>query len=610
MPAQAQFSTITQMFVNVTDTMADKFSSKTVPAITHKVRGNERSLTHRELRHEVDVFANGLLALGVAAGDRIGIISENRPEWMIADHAILSLGAADVPIFPNLTSEQAQWIFANAGVSIIVVSNEFQLKKILRIADALPVLRNVIIMKEGVDRTDARVISFRDVQQQGERFAALHPEHLAQSRASVKPDNIATIIYTSGTTGTPKGVMLTHANLVFDLLASVEALPRIDEHDVILSYLPLCHSFERIANYFMFACGTQIVFAESIETLPENMRDVRPTIVPSVPRMFERMHKRILENLDTQSVQKQKIFRWAVHIGKKYKSRFRTQIISPLLHVQYALADKFVFTKLRARVGGRMRFFVSGGAALSKDLGEFFDAAGITIIEGYGMTESSPVISVNPSFAYKFGTVGKPIPGVEVKIASDGEILTRGGHVMLGYWNDETATREAIDTDGWLHTGDIGTMDSEGYLSITDRKKDLFVSSGGKNIAPQHIENLLLDTPYIDQVVLIGDHKPFITALIVPEFTILREAAEKMGINFHSNEELIKHGDIVTMIEREINTRQSGLANFERVRRFTLLPESFTIESGDLTPTLKVKRSIVTKKFASQIERMYSEILS
>src|SRR5579883_124876 len=225
MPAQAQFSTITQMFVNVTDTMADKFSSKTVPAITHKVRGNERSLTHRELRHEVDVFANGLLALGVAAGDRIGIISENRPEWMIADHAILSLGAADVPIFPNLTSEQAQWIFANAGVSIIVVSNEFQLKKILRIADALPVLRNVIIMKEGVDRTDARVISFRDVQQQGERFAALHPEHLAQSRASVKPDNIATIIYTSGTTGTPKGVMLTHANLVFDLLASVEALP-------------------------------------------------------------------------------------------------------------------------------------------------------------------------------------------------------------------------------------------------------------------------------------------------------------------------------------------------------------------------------------------------
>lgn len=608
MPVQAPFSTITEMFVNVTDRMADKFSSKTVPAITHKVRGNERMLTHRELRHEVDTFANGLLALGVTAGDRIGIISENRPEWMIADHAILSLGAADVPIFPNLTSEQAQWIYANAGVSIVIVSNEFQLKKILRVADVLPVLRNIIVMKDGVDRTDARVISFRDVQQQGERYATLHPEHLAQARTNVKPDNIATIIYTSGTTGTPKGVMLTHANLVFDLLACIEALPVIDERDVILSYLPLCHSFERIANYFMFACGTQIVFAESIETLPENMRDARPTIVPSVPRMFERMHKRILENLDTQSAQKQKIFWWAVRTGKKYKSKFRTQIISPLLHVQYALADKLVFAKLRARIGGRIRFFVSGGAALSKELGEFFDAAGIAIIEGYGMTESSPVISVNPAFAYKFGTVGKPIPGVEVKIAPDGEILTRGGHVMLGYWNDENATREAIDTDGWLHTGDIGAIDSQNYLSITDRKKDLFVSSGGKNIAPQHIENLLLDVPYIDQVVLVGDHKPFITALIVPEFTMIREAAEKKGLHSFSNEELTKHSEIIALIEKEINTRQSSLANFERVRRFTLLPEPFTIESGDLTPTLKVKRSIVTKKFAAQIERMYSEV--
>ncbi|HET7153226.1 MAG TPA: long-chain fatty acid--CoA ligase, partial [Candidatus Kapabacteria bacterium] len=435
-------------------------------------------------------------------------------------------------------------------------------------------------------------------------------EHLTQARASVKPDSIATIIYTSGTTGTPKGVMLTHANLVFDLLAAVAALPVIDPNDVILSYLPLCHSFERIANYFMFACGAQIVLAESIETLAENMRDARPTIVTSVPRMFERMHKRILESIQTQPEKKQKIFHWAVRTGKQYKAKFRTRIISPLFHIKYALAEKLVFVKLRSRVGGRMRFFVSGGAALSKDLGEFFDAAGITIIEGYGMTEASPVISVNPTHGYKFGTVGKPLPGVEVKIASDGEILTHGGHVMLGYWQNETATQEAIDADGWLHTGDIGTIDGEGYIAITDRKKDLFVSSGGKNIAPQHIENLLLESPYIDQIVLVGDHKPFIAALIVPEFTMLREAAEKKGIPSLPNEEFIKHSEIITMIEKDINTLQSALANFERVRRFTLLAEPFTVESGDLTPTLKVKRSIVTKKFSAQIQRMYAEVLN
>jgi len=402
--------------------------------------------------------------------------------------------------------------------------------------------------------------------------------------------------------------MLTHANFVSNITASAQIIP-FGHEDVLLSYLPLCHSFERMAGYYTAtACGATIAFAESIETIRENLLEVRPTVVTSVPRLFERLHTRILKQFDNGPALRRKIFNWALGVGRAYAKARRVGLIPLGLKLQYRLAEKLVYEKLKARVGGRIRFFVSGGAALAREFGEFFEALGIKIIEGYGLTETSPVIAVNPVDAYKFGTVGKPIPGVEVKIAPDGEILTRGPHVMKGYWNDSRATREAIDKEGWLHTGDIGMFDSDGYLVITDRKKHLFVSSGGKNIAPQPIENLFLKNKYIDQFVLIGDRRMFLSALIVPDFDALRQYAAEQGISYRDDSDLVRKKEIIEFMEKNIQGLQRDLAHYERVRKFRLLEKPLTVENGEITPTLKVRRKVVEERYAHLIEDMYKGV--
>ena len=601
MNQQLSYTTVVEMF----DAVTSEYRTDPNPVLMYKAEGEFKGITYDSLRSLVSDFALGLAALGVNRGDAVAIISENRPEWVIADMAIMKLGAISVSIYPTLTAKQIEFILNDAGVRYVVVSNPFQLAKIIRILPAVPQLRTTVIISDKNGTAESNVLTYSQVLSRGKEFAAVHPEYLSGEQKKISPEDILTIIYTSGTTGNPKGVVLTHRNLVSNMRSSATCIP-FNHDDIVLSFLPLSHSYERMGAYYtVMSLGGRIAYAESIESVRENLLEVRPTVVTTVPRLFERLYNRLMVQVEQGSSFQRKFFAWSVQVGKRYHSASRAGKVAPLLALEYRISDYLVFRKIRARTGGRIRFFVSGGAALPRELGEFFDAIGIVILEGYGMTESSPVISVNRIDDYKFGTVGKPIPDVEVHIAGDGEILVRGPNVMKGYWNNPAATAEVIDRDGWLRTGDIGHVDEEGFLTITDRKKHLFVSSGGKNIAPQHIEDLFLQSRFIDQFVLIGDGKMYLTALIVPEFSAVREYAARHGMTYENLDELTAKPEITALFEKEIAEIQKHLANFERVRKFTLLRNPLTIENGEITPTMKIRRKVVEARFRDAIEKMY-----
>ncbi|MCL5033745.1 MAG: long-chain fatty acid--CoA ligase [Bacteroidetes bacterium] len=602
MGAAVEFNTLTELFAE----LCKKYSGTGREVYRYKLEGKYVGITYDELYSKVELFAHGLSSLGLKRGEKIAILSENRPEWPITDLASLAIGAIDVPIFPTLTAKQIEYILENGDVSFVVVSNTFQLNKILRIRGNVKTLRQVIIMNPKENPKDKSALDFSEVCELGRKGRDKHRDQFAQWLAEPKPEEIATIIYTSGTTGEPKGVLLTHGNFAANIKGALDQITITDE-DSLLSFLPISHSFERMAGYYTaLSAGACVSYAESIETVAQNLMEVRPTIVTTVPRLFERIHATILKNVESGSAAKKKIFYWALSVGRDYVAARKKGTVGPLLKSEYLLADKLVLSKVKERTGGRIRFFVSGGAALSRELGEFFEAVGIMIVEGYGMTECSPVISANRVDDYKFGTVGKPLRNVQVKIDADGEILTRGPHVMTGYYKDKESTRETIDRDGWLHTGDIGHFDTDGFIVITDRKKHLFVNSGGKNIAPQPIENLLQQSKFVDQVVLIGDKRRFNTALIVPDFEYLREFAKEHRLKYENDEELMNNEKILDAIKKDIDALQKDLAKYEQVRRFRLLSTPFTIENGLLTPTLKVKRKIVEQKYASLIESMYN----
>ncbi len=604
MAVAVTFATIPELFQNLTA----KFAGESRPVLMYKSGKTYKGISYADLRTRVEAFAYGLAALGVNRGDRVAIVAENRPEWVISDQAIVALGAIDVPVYPTMTARQIEFIFNDSGVKVAIVSNQFQLNKVMRVYSEVSTLEKVILISEKGPIAEPDTLGFSAVMEMGERHRKEQPELLRTSIAMVRPEDLLTLIYTSGTTGNPKGVMLTHNNLVSNVKASAQVID-FGTSDVLLSFLPLCHTFERMAGYYTaLACGATIAYAESVETVRDNMLEVRPTIVTTVPRLFERIHARVMKQVDAGSPLKKRIFRWGIAVGHKYARARKKGSIGAGLRIQHAVADRLVYSKLRERTGGRMRFFASGGAALGREFGEFFEAVGLTILEGYGLTESSPVITVNHMDNYKFGSVGPPIPGVEVKLAEDGEILARGPNIMKGYWNNEEATREAIDAGGWLHTGDIGLIDAEGFIHITDRKKHIFVSSGGKNIAPQPIENLFLASRYIEQFMLIGDRRMFLTALIVPDFDALREYADARNLRCETVAELIKDPEINVLMDQEINRLQKDLANFERVRRFTLLEKQFSIEEGELTPTQKVRRKVVEERYGHLIDNMYEGI--
>jgi long-chain acyl-CoA synthetase len=594
--------TIPELFEFLTD---ERRSKPRNVLMMKKVEGKFEGITYREFKDETESFACGLYLLGVKPSDKIAIIAENRPEWVYSDMAILSLGAIDVPLYPSLTAESVEFILNNSESKGIIVSNKFQLNKVNKIKNKCRHLKFIIVLNDKDSESDGRIIfSFKEIQDKGIIFKADRPYFLKECRSQVKENDLCTIIYTSGTTGEPKGVMLTHKNIIFNVNSTLEAYP-INERDTFLSFLPLCHIYERMGGYYTaFASGGVICYAEGIESIAQNMLETHPTIITTVPRLFERMYSKILKNVDSQSQTKQKIFYSAIEIGKEYRIAKRMGNVSFSLSIKNKIADRLVFKKMREQMGGKLRFFISGGAPLARDLGEFFEAAGIYIIEGYGLTESSPIIAANKPDDYKFGTVGKPFPGVEVKLAPDGEILARGPNIMQGYFKNRKETEEAIK-DGWLHTGDIGVFDSEGFLMITDRKKHLFKTSTGKYIAPSHIENLFLASKYIDQFVLIGDRRMFLSALIVPDFDAIQEYADAHNIHYSKPEELVRTKEIYEMIEQDMLLVQKKLANYERVRKFTLLDKPFSMENGEVTPSLKIRRKAVEERYGSLIEEMY-----
>ncbi len=592
--------TLVEMFQEV----VKKHGQKT--SLMQKVAGEFKGFSYDEFGKRVKNFALGLASLGITHGDRIAMISENRPEWAISDFGILSLGATNVPIYPTITPQQIEYILKDSGSRLIIVSKPDLLEKILQIKDNLPALQKIICMDESETKKDY-MLKFEDLYQMGKKFDKDHAGYFENALKKVMPDDLCGIIYTSGTTGAPKGVMLTHNNLLSNVMAAKQVI-RVDETDTLLSFLPLCHSFERMAGHFLAICaGATIAYAESVETVADNLGEVRPTLMTSVPRLYEKIYGRVIENANAGSSLKQKIFWWAVNTGEKYVNAKTKGKISGGLNFKYNLATKLVFSKLQQRVGGRLRFFVSGGAPLPKEIAEFFYKAGILILEGYGLTETSPVITVNREEQFKFGSVGPAVPGVEVKIADDSEILTRGPHVMKGYYKNPEATAESIDKEGWLHTGDIGILDKEGMLYITDRKKNILVTSGGKNVTPATIENLLITSPYIEQVMVIGDKRNYLTALIVPSFPALQKYADENGISYSNVKELLTNDKIYAALDADVQNLTKDLARFEQVKKFTLMPKEFNIEDGELTPTLKVKRKVVSEKYADVINQMYVE---
>jgi long-chain acyl-CoA synthetase len=575
-------------------------------ALQVKVNGAYVPISSRTIAERVRRLALGLAELGVKSGDRIGILSENRPEWAIADYACLTACLADVPLYPNLPGEQAAYILRDSGAVALFVSNAEQAAKIAAVRGSCPALRMVITFAAerhaGVDATLAEVEERGTSVDTDARRTAYREQAL-----EVKPDDLATLIYTSGTTGEPKGVMLTHDNLYSNVMASAVAIPFAGK-DVGLSFLPLSHIFERMAgHYLMFHVGCSVAYAESIDTVPADLQVVRPTLVLSVPRLYEKMYARVLDNALSGGAVKKHIFFWARNVAERWANvRLAGGEPRGLLALQYRVAQKLVFSKLKARTGGRLRYFVSGGAPLAAEINKFFYAAGLEILEGYGLTETSPVIAVNTPDAFRIGTVGKPVAGVDVTIAADGEILSRGPNVMKGYYNRPDATHEAIDADGWFHTGDIGEL-RDGFLAITDRKKEIIVTAGGKNIAPQPIENAIKTNKYVSQAVMIGDKRKFPAVLIVPNWDNLEKYAGYKGLQGVNRAELLKAPIIRAKMEKEVLGQLHGLARFETPKKVALLEHDFTVERGELTPTLKVKRRVIDKLYKSQIDELYAD---
>lgn len=571
--------------------------------LNYKRDGAWRSISTAAMLARMRDIALGLYSLGVRAGDRVAILSESCPEWVLADGGCQSAGAIDVPIYPTLMPSQVRYIMQDCGAKLLFISHR---TKYLEVADVLrecTALEHVVMFAEGPG--DEPCLSLSDLEERGKQPG--EKQKLEELLSATRPEDLATIIYTSGTTGEPKGVMLTHGNLVSNLIDCSEKF-EFGKDDVSLSVLPLSHIFERQAMYMYLHHGMSVFFAESLEQTGPNMREVHPTVFVGVPRIFEKIYSRIKDKAAEKGRLNSALLNWAVEVGKA-RARLVTnkRKVPALLALKHRVASSLVFTKWRHGMGGRIRIFVSGGAALSEEIGYIFVGAGLPIVQGYGLTETSPVITASTLEDNRIGTVGQPIRNVEVRLAADGEIETRGPNVMQGYWRKPEQTREVFTDDGWFKTGDIGTIDSEGFLTITDRKKELLKTSGGKYIAPQPIEQMIKGSRFVNQVVLIGNGRKFPAALIVPDWERLESYAKLKGIPAGTHEELCRHPRIIDLFERQIASLTPDLAQYERVKRIALLDHELTIESGELTPTLKVKRRVVDEKYRDVIDRIYAD---
>jgi long-chain acyl-CoA synthetase len=564
-------------------------------------------ITANQLLERVRSVAMGLYGLGIRKGDRVAILAESGPLWSITDYAVLSNGAVTVPIYPTQPPHQVEYILRESAPRLLFISTERQLRRVDSALKKFPDLR-IVSFQPIADGEN--LLSFSSVEEEGARLAAEQPELYDAISSDVLAADLASIIYTSGTTGEPKGVMLTHANITFNALSAGTFL-RIEPGGTMLSFLPLSHVFERMVLYLCTNRGVQINYATGIETVAADIQDVRPTLMSTVPRLLEKIYARMQKNAAEGGGLKKKVFDWSLGVARRSAQlSTRGEPIPPLLQFQREIADHLVFAKLRAAVGGRILRMVSGGAALPLDIALVFTGAGIPVLQGYGLTETSPVIAVNSLDHNRIGSVGQLLPGVEAQIAEDGEILTRGPHVFQGYFNkpEESAASFGDDPNGgerWFKTGDIGHFDSDGFLFITDRKKDLIKTSGGKYVAPQMIEGMINQSEFVEQAVIVGDKRKYVSALIVPDFERLRAWAKEQSIPGNKHE-LVADRRAVDLIKTDVNRLTRELADYEKVKRIALLADEFSVDGGELTPTLKVKRRVVEQKYADLIESLYS----
>lgn len=622
MPTIVPFETLTELFINLSRKYkgAGKkpFYFKPTPDAEYQ------PIDWDQVTDDVYSLAAYLIEQGIEKGDRVGILSENRYEWAAVDLAIQMVGAINVSLYTTLPAHQCQYILKDSGAKIFFVSTGLQLKKAVEVFEDCDELMEVVafdVPKLEHLMEEPYVNMFEDVLIEGGKHLESHKATIKERVKMVQPDDVATLIYTSGTTGKPKGAMLTHNNIVSNVKAATQHI-YWDDTDRLLSFLPLCHSFERTAGYYaMISSGVEVYYAESVDTVSKNMPEAKPTIMISVPRLFEKMYNLIVKSVEEGSDAKKKIFNWAVETGRKYAEGKRG-----LVSLQKKIADKLVFDKLKERTGGHVRLFVSGGAALPPEIDTFFQCAGMNILQGYGLTETSPVMAANKPGQEKVGAVGTIISGVTVGIQSldngkiiaeisgedyptdlsseAGEILCKGPNVMKGYWKNEEATKEMIDNDNWLHTGDVGKFD-EGFLKITDRIKHMIVNAGGKNIYPGPIEDLLKTSKWIDQIVVVGEGQNYMAAIIVPDFEVVAKFAKDQGLSFDGNEELIELEEVKGVYKKELRSFSKELASHEKIRDFRLVANEFTVETGEITPTLKVKRRVIADKYGYLIEDIF-----
>ena len=600
-------NTISRMFLNT----VEKFSEKEL--YFYKYNDEWIGLRGNVIQSTVQEISYGLKSISEEVCNS-AILSTNSPRWAMSDFGIICSGGCTVSIYPTLIPSQIEFILNDSQTKIIFVENNEQLKKVLEIKENCKSLEKIIVMDDSYEGDEQYILNFMKFLNVGNEFSKKQEYKFQDLVNTAKEDDLLTLIYTSGTTGNPKGVMLSHKNLISNINSTLACIADSDgeifvEKDKLLSFLPLSHVFERMCGHFCaFSQGAQTYFAENIEKVVENMIEVKPSLMISVPRLYEKMYSRVIDSVNAGSFIKQKIFWWGISIGKKIIDlRTNNKEIPWFLQKKFDIADKIVFSKIKARVGGNLRYFFSGGAPLSKKIGEFFGAAGITILEGYGLTETSPILSANLPGKMRYGTVGKVWKDVEIKIADDGEIIARGPNIMLGYYNNQEATDEVMSEDGWFHTGDIGELDEEGFLKITDRKKNIIITSQGKNVAPAAMENALVTSQYIEQIVTLGDKQNFISALIIPSFENLKIYLSEKNINLSNNQEIVDHEETIKLIQKIVEEEMTKFSKYERIKKFELLPNLLTIEKGELTPTLKVVRRVVMSNYESYIDKIYSD---
>jgi len=627
MSAQVEFDTVSQLFRRLCET----YRGEDRTLLRYKDRGEGwKDLSVEVVERRVQALAGFLHDQGIGKGDRVAILSENRPEWVVADQAAQALGGVNVTIYTSLPPAKIAYILRDSGAKVLIVSVPVQRKKVEEILDECPDLERVVVMSEVPEDASDAYVHWSDALDQGANVWETNEEALAGIVDRIEPEDTSSLIYTSGTTGEPKGVVLSHRNFCSNVKAALTQFP-IGPTDHHLSFLPLAHAFERTAGYLaMIAAGATISYAESIEAVSQNLLEVQPTVMISVPRVFEKVYNRVTKQASEGGTVKQKMFEWAVGAGKKHAKANQNGSAGPLLKAQNALAQRLVFSKLHEKLGGNLRFAVSGGAALPKKIGTFFQAAGITIVEGYGLTETAPVMTANPLDAPRYGTVGHVLPGVTVGIQTlddseiigsvsgdeyptgatteEGEILVKGPNVMREYWKRPEETRSVFDPNGWFHTGDVGRFEN-GYLKITDRIKHLIVSRGGKNIYPGPIEDEFKTQAWFDQMMVVGEDRPFLTALVVPDFESVRMKARDLGIqeSEFSDADLVNMDDVQSLFHSAFNAYNRNASAHEKIRNFHLIAEPFSVDQGTLTPTMKLKRKTITDRYEGEIDEMYAK---